>query len=316
MAIERIDTAEQFNDDPAGWYRRWMVEIEAAQQEVNDWHERGDTVIARFLDERDGVEDDNVTKLNLFSSNVQTLRAMLYGKVPSADVTRKFGDPQDDVGRVAGEIIERVLNCDIERDGDGYKDAVGYALDDRLLPGFGNARVRYTVEMDTREVPAKTELREIQTTQGLMAQEVEVAPGYSEEFKTFEDVETDYVFWKDFLWSPARVWAEVRWVAFRVFMTREDLINRFGEEIGGVVALDSRGPGQERKGSQEVSDPWGRAEVWEIWNKDTREVFWITPSFTQTLDRQADPLALSGFVPCPRPMFANATTSKRIPTPA
>jgi hypothetical protein len=316
MATERIDTAEQFEDSPSGWYRRWMVEIEAAQAEIKDWQERGDKVIARFLDERDNFDDPNTTKLNLFSSNVQTQRAMLYGKVPSADVSRKFGDPQDDVARVAGEILERVLNCDIERDGDGYKEAVGYALDDRLLPGLGNARVRYTVETGQREVPAKTEEREVLTTMGPVVQVVEVAPGYVEEFKSYEDVETDYVHWKDFLWSPARVWSEVRWVAFRVFMTREDLVSRFGEEIGGGVALDSRGPGKDqRKSSTETLDPWGRAEVWEIWNKDSREVFWLAPSFAQTLDRQADPLGLSAFFPCPRPMFANVTTSKLVPTP-
>jgi rubredoxin len=39
----------------------------------------------------------------------------------------------------------------------------------------------------------------------------------------------DYVFWDDFRTSPARTWEEVTWVARRVYMGREEGVERFGE---------------------------------------------------------------------------------------
>lgn len=307
----KIDGREQFADTPQGWHARWMVELEAADDAQEAWREKGRKVQERFRDERDEMSA-SITRLNLFTANIQTQRAMLYGRIPSADVSRKFGDPMDDVGRVAGEILERVLNNDIERDGDGYKDAVGYALDDRLLPGLGVCRVRYTVE--TEEIEHAPKMGETVGPDGIPTT-VELAPGYVEERKVEEDAETDYVGWEDFRWSPCRVWSECRWVAFRVWMTREDLIARFGEDIGRGIPLDSSGTYAEKKEGKEDSDPWGRAEIWEIWCKDSRRVYWISPAFPQILDVQDDTLDLEGFFPCPRPLAANLTTKEFVPLP-
>lgn len=323
---EKIESPAEFQPTPEDQYRLWMVEIQAAKDNLVDWKKKAQGAIDRFLDKRSAGTSER--HLNLFTSNVQTLRAMLYGKVPNVDVSRRFGDAKDDAARVSAELIERCLNTDIERDGDGFKDAIGSALDDRLLGGLGQVRLRYVVETEEREVPPKMGPAPMPMDMSAtmdpamlamaqsMAPQVVLAEGYTETVKVNEDVETDYTHWDDFLWSPCRTWAECRWVAFGVQMTREDLVGRFGETIGKVVPLDAPATsyGDAAK-EQKIDDVWGRAYVWEVWDKTTRKVLWLCESHHAILDTKEDPLGLAGFFPCPRPLLANVTTTALLPTP-
>jgi hypothetical protein len=161
--------------------------------------------------------------------------------------------------------------------------------------------VRYAASFETKEVaPQLDEAGQ------------ELAPGYSEEAKTHEEVATDYVHWRDFLWSPARVWRDVRWVAFKAEMSRQQLVERFGEEVGKVVPLNSKRNADDKEAAP---TPWDRADVWEIWDKDERKVFWYVEGYPQTLDEKEDPYGLEGFWPCPRPLSALTTTTSTVPKP-
>jgi hypothetical protein len=130
--------------------------------------------------------------------------------------------------------------------------------------------------------------------------------------KLTEDVDFDYVHWRDCLWSPARTWHEVRWVAFAAQMSRADLVERFGEEIGKAVPLQST---KKSDDETKTEDPWARACVWEVWCKDSENVYWYVEGYPNILDVKDDPLGLGGFFPCPRPMLANLTTSELMPRP-
>jgi hypothetical protein len=305
-----IESKTQFADTPEGQADLWLIEMNAADQDQGKWQERGDKVVRRFVDDREGItgdRQDGATRVNLFTSNVCTLRALLYGKTPQVDVKRRFSDPNDDDARLAGEILQRMLNMDIERDDDTYAEALENALSDRLLPGLGVVRCRYEVEWEDKEVPPMTD--------PLTGREL--APGYSEKVKKEEDVEVDYVHWKDFRWSAARTWDEVRWIAYRCPMTKDALAERFGEEKLKDIPMNARGVG---KASTDVDDgeknhPWSRAEVWEIWSKEHRKQFWWVEGCPYVLDEKDDALGLEGYWPVPRPMFANVTTKKLIPTP-
>lgn len=297
MSLEPLQEGE-FQETPEGWAQRWQMELSAAREALKKWHTAGDKIVKRFLDERESKAAGD-TRWNLFTANVQTQRAMLYGNTPKVTVGRKFADASDDVARVAGELLQRLLNADIERDDDSYEDALEYALSDRLLPGIACARVRYVAEFETVEAKAA-----IVSPEGtVIAAEV---PAH--ERKAYEDAETDYVHWKDVLWNPSRVWHEVRFVAFRAQMSREKGIARFGEAFK-LVPLNTK----QRKDAS--ADPWGRADVWEIWWKEQKKVFWFVEGHSRILEVKDDPLGLEGFFPCPRPMFANLTTSALVPRP-
>lgn len=292
---------EVFDESPQGQARRWQVEITAAKEALREWHNKGERIIKRFLDERDvRVQDD--TRWNLFSANVQTQRALLYGNTPRVTVSRRFADHSDDTARVAAEILERLLNTDIEREGDSYALAIEYALNDRLLTGLGVCRLRYVVEMERVE--------EVEAIVGDDGVEIAAAvPAFDR--KAHEDVEVDFVHWKDILWNPCRVWHEKRFLAFLAPMARKELIERF-PGVGALVPLNSK---KNTEVDDKKADPWDRADVWEIWDSETKRVYWYVEGFDRILDVKDDPLGLDGFFPSPRPMFANLTTMKLVPRP-
>jgi hypothetical protein len=298
----------QYGDDPKGLADRWTVEMNAAKKDTETFMTRGDGAVKRFLDERD-VKSGGDTRVNLYSANVMTLRAMLYGKLPQVDVGRRFADPGDDVARLAGEILKRLLNMDIQKGDDTYAEALGNALDDRLIPGLGVIRLRYEVE--TKEAEYVEPILDLDD-QGV---ERELAPGYQPEPEIVkEEIETDYVHWRDFRWSPCRVWSEVRWIAFKAPLTREACVKRFGEVIGKEIPMNARKTASDTDAGAKNS-PWARADVWEIWSKEDRKVYWWIEGMDVILDVKDDPLTLDNFFPAPRPMFANVTTTKLVPQP-
>lgn len=295
---------EELKENPREQVARWAVEFAAARKETSKWHERGVKIIKRFKDDRDRKGDIN-TRWNLFSSNVQTQQALLYGQIPKVDVTRRFGDSQDDAGRVAAQILERVLNCDVESPTDTYAQALWHALQDRLLPGMGMCRLRYEREEE-----------ETEAVEAVVGEDgVEIAPAVPASFELkSENVVVEYVPWKKHLWSPASTFNEVRWWAFAADLSRKQLVKRFGD-VGKLVPIST---GKRKKGDVEEDakhSPWGRAEVWEIWDKESKKVHWYVEGFSQLLETKDDPLQLEGFWPFARPMTANATTDSLVPTP-
>jgi hypothetical protein len=298
----QIESASDFKSDARGLQDRWTVEIGAAKKESKKWRETARKLIDRFLDKRKGNEDSD-TRVNLFSANLQTQRAMMYGRTPRVDVNRRFEDGNDAVARVAAQILERLLNTSIEDDTDNFAAAIALALDDRLLVGLGNVRLRYEAEFEEQdEVPAQ------QDEAGN-----ELAPGYQPPpKKTYEDVEVDYIHWDDQLWSPARTFGEVRWWGFGVYMTLDQLKKRFGEKKARSVPLSRKA--NDRKDSVK-HDPWARARVIEVWSKEDRKVYWWAEGCEEILDVRDDPLGLDGFFPFPKPMIANATTDCFMPRP-
>jgi hypothetical protein len=298
-----IQSSEDF-DGPDADQKRWSTEVRASKKHVEDWHERARKIIDRFIDKRDTTQPQNNTRVNLFTSNIQTRRATMYGRVPQCEVVRRYADPNDVVARVAAQMLTRLLNLDIEKETDDYATAVGLALDDLQLAGLGVARVRYEAEFETQ--PAQP--AQIDPVTGL-----ELAPEVPEqEVKVEEKVPVDYVHWRDLLWSPSRTWHEVRWVGFRTYLTREKFKERFGEEHLANVAA-GRKPREREDGLKH--DPWERVEVWEIWSKEDRKVYWFAEGAHNILDQEDDPLELDGFFPVPRPMASNLTTDSFMPVP-
>jgi hypothetical protein len=288
MAIER---ASEFQETPAGWAERWTMEFSSAEKWHKKWQKQSNKVVERYLDDREKDNNDDLsTKLNIFNSNITTLQSMLYGRMPKVEVDRRFADQDDDVARVAGQILQRILNTDIESAGEDYSHVLRTALGDRLIAGLGTARVKYDFEEQSVEVPPQ-----LDPITG-----DEMAPGYTETKIEDEWVDTVYTHWTDVLWSPCRTWAEMRWRAYRSYLTRDELIARFGEELGKLVPLNSKGPTHDKNtDSVREKDVWDQAEVWEIWDKTNKKVFWFVKGFELILDMKDDPLGLDGYFPEP-----------------
>lgn len=136
------------------------------------------------------------------------------------------------------------------------------------------------------------------------------------EFLAFEEVKLDHVHWEDWICSPARSWAEVRWVARRVYMTKAEGRKRFGPKFDDVP-LDWH---PRDIGETEAMMPdnmlFRRAMVWEIWDKPSRSAIWIGSGYLEeVLDEREDPLRLVDFFPTPKPLYATLTSESLIPVP-
>lgn len=263
---------------------KWLTELKLAQKEQEKWEKRGTKIVKRYRDERQGAYDPT-KRYNILWANVQTIFPALYGKTPRAQVERRWKD-QDPIARTSAVILERALQYEIDHFPD-FDQSMNLVVNDRLLPGRGTAWLRFEVK------PTVTQ------------------------YGTFdyECTPVDYVFWKDFRHSPARTWDEVTWVARRVYMTREDGIERFGDDFKTVpLTHEPVGLDEMRKQGMDV-ESMQKAQVWELWDKSTKKVYWVAEGFDGMLDERDDPYGLEGFWPCPRPLFATTTSDSLCPVP-
>lgn len=291
-------TEEEIN--PVDEHRRWTQELKLSADEDKKWLKRGDKIVKRYRDERQGYSDAG-KRYNILWANIQTMLPALYGRTPRAQVERRWKD-KDPVGRTASVILERALQYEIDHYGD-FDNTNKHAVLDRLLPGRGTAWVRF----ETKEV-----------------QEPEVIEKPVEDLKgeqpdmSYECTPTDYVFWKDFRCSPARTWDEVTWVARRIYMNRGDGVARFGEDFKEVplahepIGLDDL---SKAGASQAEQESLKKAIVWEIWSKGDKRVYWVAEGHNKLLDSKEDPYGLDNFWPCPKPLFATQTTDTLVPVP-
>ncbi len=297
----KIESNMDFADTPAGQAQRWGAEIEASKKEMMKFQEDGDRITRRYLDRRDEWHKEE-SRVNLFWSSTKVLLSLLYARPPRSSVARSFLDADDDVARVAGVIIQRILNRAFDDNVSSWDSAIRQGIEDWLIVGMGQSWMRYEVQTQIEEIPA-----EIDPITG-----EELVPASTYERIVNEDAPIDYIYWKDFFYSPARVWDEVRWVARRVYMTRDQLIARFGEQIGKMVPLFSRET-TETNAQTPKYDPWSKAQVFEIWCKEDKKVYWYAKGCDIILDIKDDPLQLDTFFPCPKPLAANVTSSNFIP---
>ena len=296
----KIEKSTDFAATPAGMADRWGTEIEASKQELDPFHRDARKIVKRFLDKRDAWEEGE-SRVNLFWSTIKVLLSMLYARPPKADVSRSWQDADDDQARVASTIMQRMLNKDFEEQVSSWDGTIRQGIEDWLVVGMGQCWMRYEVEIEEEEIPAI-----IDPMTG-----IEIEPATMVEKIVDEEAELDYVHYQDFFWSPARTWREVRWVARRVHMTREQLDARFGEAIAkSVPMLQAK---RENDEQTTKNDPWARAEVYEIWCKENKKVYWYAKGAPVILDVKDDPLELDGFFPCPMPLTANITSANFLP---
>jgi len=255
----------------------------------------------------------------LLWSNVEVLRPAVYAKPPKAAVIRRFNDP-DRVARTGGEMLERCIDYLI--DANDFDTTFKQVRDDFLLEARGQARVMY--EPIIEAVDSVEDGLDGSGVQGPEAEAHRVMEEGAEdgrdptEILSFEHVKMRYLHPEDFVHEPARTWEEVTWVAFRAFLDRDALIDRFGEKIGKEIPLDSKVDTESDENSDLRRDNDGtdpKATVWEIWDKCKREVLWIAAAHPKVLEQGAPYLVLEGFFPCPRPAYGTLTNDTLEPVP-
>lgn len=286
----------------AGLVRRWLVEIKMAERHFEKWRKKAKKVIDVYTDQ--GSDDDYgqpKSEFNILWSNVQTQKPALYSRTPIPEVQRRHKD-RDRIGRAAAQALERALKYSVKAY--DFDSVICQSRDDLLLVGRGAAWVRYlptfTTAMGEDGQPV------IDEATGEPVQEVET-----------EEVKCEYVNWRDFLHSPARNWNEVRWVARRSYLSKREVKERFRGVKLDEMAFDHMPENLKDDDSSRIEhDYFKRATIWEIWDKDDKQVYWISPGYKRgPLEQRPDPLGLKDFFPCPKPLYSTTTTDDLVPVP-
>jgi hypothetical protein len=291
-------------------YQDWYKTIMSYERQYKRWEQRADRIVKKYKDDSRYDRNPNA-RFNILWSNVQTIQPAIFARLPRPDVSRRFRD-NDPIGRVASMMLERALEFEIEHYGD-YKSAMNNSVLDRLLGGRGVSWVRYEPHFAVDEPGEPDDGFQI-TEDSDESETPEGEANENPERIEYECAPVDYVHWKEFGHSPgARTWEEVTCVWRKVYMSRPALVERFGEELGYKIPLDTK-PSDD-KNSYKPTDGVYEAVIYEIWDKETGKVLWISKSLGKIIDERDDPLQLENFFPCPKPLYSTLTTDSLEPIP-
>ena len=288
---------------------KWLDRINQADKAEKAWRITAGKIITKYRSD-DGVDvqgNRRQESFNILWSNVETLSPALYNRTPKPDIRRRFADA-DLVAKSVSELLTRASEYTFEAE--DFDRCMQYVVHDALLVGRGVARVRYDPVFVAHQDDGDDDGDE----------PTESAP----DDLAAESVCFEHVQWDDFRCEPCRNWKDVTWVAFRLFLTKKELVDRFGE-AGESVPCDHTSresvTGTPNSPNNSDRDEENRGKVWEIWDRTTRMVTFLAPEVDggdgkgMILSEEDDPLSLTGFFPVPQPLYTTEDPSSLIPVP-
>jgi hypothetical protein len=306
-AITSVDSAQDFGRGPQAEYRRWMVELSLAKKRMKDWREN----CKKLWDLYHGSSTSRKkNSYNALYANTEILAPSVYNSLPTPDTRRRFAQ-NDPLGKAVSEVINRSLTFNAETT--GFDTEIRMDVLDMLIIGRGLSRVRYIPDLVSVGDVNMTGIEDEETSLEHEAQE-----GEQNEELAWETAPIEHVKWDKYLCGPGRSFKEIPWWGFEHDLTREELVKRFGEQIGNAIELNG---GPDDPEAQRISDDatsalFKSAKVWEIWDGDSRTVIWLCEGYLQgPLKVEKDPLSLERFFPIVDPLRAIEDSDTFEPVP-
>lgn len=291
-----METPKDFGPDEPGKVKRWLREISLSEKRDKVYRKRGKEIWDKYRN-----TNRRKNSFNILWANTEVIAPAVFNSAPKPDVRRRFRDA-DPLGKASSEVLRRALEFSV--DTERFDGAIRWDVLDMLLPGRGVSRVRYVPSiMETEGYSGKDDTEESEDDS------TEDEPKDPQESEAYEELEweqvcVEHVQWDAFRMGPGKTWSEICWVGFNHRLTREELIDKFGEK-GRKLKLDATGDDDLEKLEEKDREVFQTASVWEIWDKDTKKVRFVSEANReQFLDVQDDPLELTEFFPIPRPIYA------------
>lgn len=273
----------------------WIAELDAAKKREKDYRTDAKKCVEIY-------EAQNAEKYqyNILYSNTETLSPGLYSAVPRPVVQRRYKD-EDPLAKEAAKTAQRVLAFLIDSGDPSYAsfDALMKScVLEGLVPGRGVTKFKYDPTFTT---PAEGDT---------------AAPTVS-----YETVCGERVSWDRFYHGYANVWQEVPWVCYIHYMTKAEAKKNFPDTYSLIPENAYNLPSEEDTDNPsanelKVTDKASMTCVYEIWDKETKKVFFLNKSAKKGLLKQVDdPLGLQGFFNCPEPMHFVDKISTLVPIP-
>jgi hypothetical protein len=317
--VTKIESLSETEKEQGGDYARWQQEITAGEKELEKFKRKSRKIVKMFRAEvaESAIADDtNQRNFNLFPANVNILQTSLINQAPQPTVDREFKDAQDDLARIACNIMERALASHNNRNFATF-NMMKQVVQDMLVPGVGISWHTYHADIERRT----TETTPNDPTSGLNLDGDEksgppdstVAEALEYDEVVGEQILDEYVYWEDLIWSPCRCYEELRWIGRKTYLTRDQGVKRFGKKFK-KVNLDYK-PKRNEANVEPNNMIFQQAVVYEIWDKPSEKVIWFSKGMDELLDIKDDFLELDDFFPCPTPLTSTVSNGQYIPIP-
>lgn len=288
----------------------WRREIDNAK----NYHEKSKEIAKEYQELYESQEQEQETRLSLkstypiFWSNTQVLRPLLFSKLPKANITQSFFN-DDEISRISSELVERLLTYLLkESDAENQIEKIRDAY---LVQGIGIPRIVFIppepIEIKSKKKKEKPEMEDEGETEDT---EEETSYETDESKKSFV---IEFVDYQDFLKSTEKEWSKLRWVAFKKYYSRRELVEYFGKKGEKVPMTNVKYESLNQDSQQD--DLYKMCEVWEIWDKENEVCHFITfAGDGYVLSSEEDGYNLKNFFPIPMPMGLNES-KKLLPSP-
>ncbi len=279
----------------------WREQVIVAEHWSDTWRTRGHQIVDRYRDADRSVDTGSSnrhrTRYNILYSNTDTMLPVLYSEIPRPEV--RATNLKDLTARHAAEMLEKVLVYSIESNDFNYM--MERTVKDFLLPGLGINRVKVDTSFKQEEVT---------NDDGKLVQEDRVV---------LQNATSEYVNWDDYIVPEVTSWDDRPWEAFRGRMSYEEVVDMFDTDIATMLeyTVDDEDDKKKNVDTNDTSNAFKKATLYEIWDKEKREQIFISKGGTiqMPLEINKDPLELHNFFPTPRPLLSITTNNTILPVP-
>ena len=268
----------------------WKNRLATAKKKWNEYHELVKEIRKYYINKSKN------NKQNIFWSSIETLKPFIYFKAPVPYVERK-SKQNNPVEAAACQILEKALIWDLEQQ--DFDGVIKYARNDYLISGLGLTYEKFEPVIEQ----VQTQMQDVDPITGEMISIDTVA-----EVMTDAKVTTNYIDPHDIIvdTTNVKVWEDVEWVAQSIKMTKQEVIDQFGEKyaeklLDGTIELEK--------------DKESETTVYRIWDKKKKQVLYVSEVLDEFLRVDDDFLKIDGFFPFPKPVFATLDNHGVIPTP-
>ena len=217
------------------------------------------------------ASDSREREMAIGWANFEVLKTAVYANPPIPAVSARFRDRKPMV-RHGTEIMERAIKTSFDLD--QIHETMKLVRDDMLIASRG---VMWVVKKQNH---------------------------HGNWIISFEHVDRE-----DFYHSMGRSWKEVWWVGRAVYLTQDEIRERFGNEVAEKLEYQRQ---EEIDGEPEGDE---KTRVFEVHNKDDRTIMFFTEDHDEFLEESEPETTLEGFFPCPRPAFGTLERRKLMPVP-
>lgn len=281
--------------------QKWSMELRRAEKRLKDWLKSARKITKIY---EAGQKDQY--QYNILYANTETLAPALYNNLPRPEVQRRFRDA-DTLGKAVSQVAQRTLEYLLDDNLSAmasFDDLMKSATLEALVPGWGVLWFKY--EADFEAVYGESDSEEHEAAESPAWEKVEN-----------ERIIGEHVPYDRFRHGYGKKWCDVPWVARLHPMTKTEIIDNFGESFSDVptnrLEADDPTSAEGAEKDQISEDP--TASVWEIWCKQSRCVYFVVEGYPRYLKHVEDPLNLSGFFPCPKPLTFVQKISNLTPVP-